>query len=84
MYGPLPPPTVTGSSIPTNMVVSNSQLDRYRELQERRRQAQAAIDAESKKYSYQSKHETPTGIKILGGIVGLGGLLYLGKKLFKK
>lgn len=84
MYRPLPPPTVTGSSIPTNMVVSNSQLDKYRELQERRRQAQAAINTESKKYEYQTRYDTPTGIKIIGGIIGLGGLLYLGKKLFKK
>lgn len=80
----LPPPTVTGSAIPSDLKIKNSQLEKYNELQAIRQQAQQDIQAANKKYAFKDKYSTPVGIKILGCTITLAGLLLLAKKLFKK
>lgn len=80
----LPPPTVTGTAIPSDLQIKNSPLDNYRELVATRRQAQDGLDRANKKYKFRDKHSTPAGIKILGGTITLGGLIALGVHLFHK
>ena len=80
----LPPPTVTGTAIPSDLQIKNSPLDNYRDLVTTRRQAQDGLDKANKKYKFKDRHSTPTGIKILGGTITLGGLIATGIYLFKK
>lgn len=80
----LPPPTVTGTAIPSDLQIKSSPLDNYNQLMATRRQAQSGLDSANRKYRFRDKHSTPTGIKILGGTITLGGLIALGVHLFHK
>lgn len=80
----LPPPTVTGTAIPSDLTTKNSPLDNYNQMVTTRRQAQYEIERANKKYRFKDKHSTPTGIKILGGTITLASLIILGKHLLTK
>lgn len=80
----LPPPTVTGTAIPSDLQIKNSPLDNYKDLMTTRRQALDGLNKANKKYRFKDRHSTPTGIKILGGTITLGGLIALGVHLFHK
>ncbi len=80
----LPPPSVTGVSLPGALEVEGSPTQNYDRLVATRRQAQDEITIENKKFAKKSKHKTPLGIKILGGVSLLTALAWGVKKLLKK
>ena len=80
----LPPPSVTGVSLPGALEIENSPTKNYDRLVATRRQARDEIAIENKKIAKKSKHETPLGIKILGGVSLLGVLAWGAKKLLRK
>lgn len=80
----LPPPSVTGVSLPGALEVESSPTKNYDRLIAIRRQAQDEIAIEHKKFAKKSKHQTPLGIKILGGASILTALAWGVKKLLKK
>lgn len=80
----LPPPTVTGVNLPGALEINNSPTKNYDQLVAIRKQAQDEITLENKKFAKKSKHKTPLGIKVLGGISLLTALAWGVKKLLKK
>lgn len=80
----LPPPTVTGVNLPGALEVKGSPTQNYDKLVATRRQAQDEITLENKKFAKKSKHSTPLGIKIVGGVTLLSALAWGVKKLLKK
>ena len=80
----LPPPTVTRVSLPGALEVESNPTKNYDQLVATRKQAQDEITIENKKFAKKSKHKTPIGIKIAGGLTFLTGLAWGAKKLLKK
>lgn len=80
----LPPPTVTGTAIPSDLQIKGSPLDNYRQLMANKNQAMQGVDKANNKYRFKDKHSTPTGIKILGGAITLGSLIATGSYLLSK
>ena len=80
----LPPPCVTGVSIPGALQVQDNSTQNYMRLKQIRREAQYAIELENKKYQKKDKHKTPIGIKAIGGITATVLAAVGIKKLFKK
>jgi len=79
----LPPPTVTGTAIPSNLEIK-SDLQRYREAVDLRHQAQDELNIANKKYKKKDKHKTPTVVKVLSGIALALAAFFVGKKIIKK
>ncbi len=80
----IPPPSVTGVSLPGALEVESNPTKNYDRLVTTRRQAQDGITLENKKFAKKSKHKTPLGIKIAGGVTLLTALAWGVKKILKK
>lgn len=80
----LPPPSVTGVSLPGALEIKNSPTQNYDRLVQTHKQACDELSVANKKYARKDKHSTPIGIKILGGMTLLTALAWGVKKLLKK